>query len=80
MRVSSVAQLVKNLPVIQETRVQSLGWEDPLEKKTATPSVFLSGTFHGQRHSPGGHKESDMNDCMMRYEFQKYNSGDSIND
>ena len=29
---SPVAQLVKNPPVIQETRVQSLGWEDPLEK------------------------------------------------
>ena len=29
---SLVAQLVKNLPVMQETLVQSLGWEDPLEK------------------------------------------------
>ena len=29
---SLVAQIVKNLPVIQETQVQSLGWEDPLEK------------------------------------------------
>ena len=27
-----VAQLVKNLPAMQETQVQSLGWEDPLEK------------------------------------------------
>ena len=31
---SLVAQLVKNLPVMQETWVQSLGWEDPLEKGT----------------------------------------------
>ena len=31
-----------------ETWVQSLGWEDPLEKGMATP-VFLSGKFHGQR-------------------------------
>ena len=30
---SLVAQLVKNLPVMQETWVRSLGWEDPLEKK-----------------------------------------------
>ena len=30
-----VAQTVKNLPAIQETRVQSLGWEDPLEKKSS---------------------------------------------
>ena len=33
---SLVVQLVKNLPVIQETPVQSLGWEDPLEKEMAT--------------------------------------------
>ena len=33
-----VAQLVKNPPAMQETWVQSLGWEDPLEKGTATHS------------------------------------------
>jgi len=33
-----VAQLVKNLPAMQETWVQSLGWEDPLEKGKATHS------------------------------------------
>ena len=31
----------KNLPAMQETRVQSLGWEDPLEKETATHSSIL---------------------------------------
>ena len=37
---SLVAQLVKNLPAMQETWVQSLGWEDPLEKgKTPHPSI-----------------------------------------
>ena len=30
------AQLVKNLPVVQETSVWSLGWEDPLDKRKAT--------------------------------------------
>ena len=35
---SLVAQLVKNLPAVQETWVQSLGWEDPLEKGQATHS------------------------------------------
>ena len=35
---SLVAQMVKNLPAIGETRVQSLGWEDPLEKGMATCS------------------------------------------
>ena len=33
---------VKNLPAMQETWVQSLGWEDPLEKKTATHSSILA--------------------------------------
>ena len=36
------AQLVKNLPVIQETWVQSLGWKDPLEKGKAIHSSFLA--------------------------------------
>ena len=57
--------MVKNLPAIQETIVQYLGWEDPLEKGMATPPVLLPGEFHGQRslasYRPWGHKESDMN-------------------
>ena len=36
-----VAQLVKNPPAMQETWVQSLGWEDPLEKGMATHSSIL---------------------------------------
>ena len=39
---SLVTQIVKNLPGIQETLVQSLGWEDPLEKKTATHSSIFA--------------------------------------
>ena len=39
---SLVAQLVKNLPVIQETLVRFLGWDDPLEKGKATPSRILA--------------------------------------
>ena len=38
-----VAQLVENLPAVQETWVQSLGREDPLEKEMATHSVFVPG-------------------------------------
>ena len=38
---SLVAQLVKNLPAVLETWVPSLGWEDPLEKGTATHSSIL---------------------------------------
>ena len=37
-----VAQLVKNLPAVQETRVRSLGWEDPLEKEMATHFSILA--------------------------------------
>ena len=39
---SLVAQLVKNLPAMQETWVQSLHWEDPLEKGRATHSSILA--------------------------------------
>ena len=38
---SLVAQTVKRLPTLQETRVQSLGWEDLLEKEMATHSSIL---------------------------------------
>ena len=39
---SLVAQLVKNAPAMQETTVRFLGWEDPLEKGTATHSRILA--------------------------------------
>ena len=39
---SLVAQSVNNLPAVQETRVRSLGWEDPLENKMATHSSILA--------------------------------------
>ena len=59
-----MAQKVKHLPAMWETRVQSLGWEDPLEKEMAPHSSILSGKSHGQRslvgYSPWGHKESDL--------------------
>ena len=44
-----VTQMVKNLPAMQETQVQSLGWEDPLEEEKATHSSILTREFHGQR-------------------------------
>ena len=34
--------MVKNLPAMQETQIQSLGWEDPLEKELTTPSSILA--------------------------------------
>ena len=61
---SLLAQTVKNLPAMQETWVQSLGWEDPLEKEMATHSRILAWKIHGQRslvdYSPWGRKESNM--------------------
>ena len=39
---SLVVQMVKRLPAMQETRVQSLGWEDPLEKEMAAHSSILA--------------------------------------
>ena len=39
---SLVAQTIKRLPAVQETRVRSLGWEDPLEKEMATHSSMLA--------------------------------------
>ena len=59
-----LAQTVKNLPAMQETQVQSLCREDPLEKEMQPTPVFLPEQCHGQRnladYSPWGHKESDM--------------------
>ena len=53
IRASQAAQTVKNLPAMQENWVQSLGWEDPLEKDMATHTSILAGEFHGQRSLAG---------------------------
>ena len=42
VRASLVAQRIKRLPAMPETRVRSLGWEDPLEKEMATHSSILA--------------------------------------
>jgi len=51
------------MTAMQDTWIQSLGWEDHREKGMATTSVFLPGESYGQRnlvgYSPWGHKESD---------------------
>ena len=64
---SLVAQTVKNLPVMQETWVPSLVWEDPLEEKMATHSSILAWKSHQQRSlvdcSPWGCKESDKTEA-----------------
>ena len=50
---SLVAQMVKKLPAVWETWVRSLGWEDPLEKETATDSSILAGKIPWTEE-PGG--------------------------
>ena len=48
-----MAQVVKNLPAMQDILIQSLGQEDSLEKGTAVPPVFSPGEVHGQRSAAG---------------------------
>ena len=58
-----MAEMVKNLPAVQEMQVRSLGQEDPPEEGSQPTSIVLSGESHGQRSlvacSPWGHKASD---------------------
>ena len=49
---------------MQETWVRYLGWEDPLEKGTATTPVFWPGELHGL-YSPWSCKESDMTEGLL---------------
>ena len=59
LEASLVAQLVKDPPAVRETCVQSLGWEDPLEKERLLTPVLWPGESHGL-YSPWGRKESDL--------------------
>ena len=63
-RASLVAHLVKNPPARQETWVQSLGWEDPLEKRTTTHSSILAWRIPWTGYSPCGRKESDTTEWL----------------
>ena len=58
-----MAQILKNLPAVKETQIQSLGQEDPLDKGMATHSSILAGRIP-RTEEPGelllwGHKELD---------------------
>ena len=63
-----MAQAVKNLPAVQDTRVQSLGWEDPLEKEMATHSSILAWRLSWSEEPGGlqsmGRKESDVTERL----------------
>ena len=68
LRATLMAQQVKNLPEVQETQetwIQSLGQEDPLEEEMATRSSILAWVITkteepGRLYSPWGLKESDV--------------------
>ena len=63
-----MAQKVKHLPAMQETRFRSLGWEDPLGKEMATHSSILAWKISWMEepvgYSPWGHKELDMTEQL----------------
>ena len=67
---SQVTEKVKCLPAMWETRVQSLGQEDPLEKEMEPTLVLLPGKFHEERslvgYTPQGLKESDTTEHTHR--------------
>ena len=69
-----MAQMVKSLPALQETRLRSLGREDPLENEMATHSSILAWKAHGQRslvgYSPWGCKESDTIE-RLHFDFHR---------
>ena len=64
VRSSFTAQLVKNLPAIQETWVRSLGWGDPQRRKWQPTPVLLPGESHGQRslrdYNPWGRESQTL--------------------
>ena len=67
-RASLVAQTVKRLPTMQETRVQSLGPKIPWRRKWQPTPVFMPGKSHGLRilvsYSPWGGKELDTTEQL----------------
>ena len=63
MWASLIAQLVKNLPAMQETLVRFPGREDPWSRERLPTAVFQPGEFHGL-YSPWGHKENRENEIL----------------
>ena len=56
--------MAKNLHVVQETGVQFLGWEDPLEKEMATPSSILAGRIPWTEEPGGLHTVHGIAKCQ----------------
>ena len=73
MKATLVIQTIKNLPAVQQTWVQYLCQEDPLEKRMATHSSILawriSWTENLAGYSPWGCKESDTSEQLTLFTF-----------
>ena len=65
-RASLVVQVVKNLPAMQDTWVQSVGWEDPLEKGMTTHSSILAWRIPWTEE-PGGLQCIELQRVCTRY-------------
>ena len=67
---SLLTQMVKNLPSMQETQVQSLGWEDPLENEIATHSTILTWEIPWTEDpSPWGCKDLDTTEQLTQTSY-----------
>ena len=71
---SLVAQTIKNLPAVQETRVQSLSWKDPLEKEMASHSNILAWKIPwveepGRLQSMWSQSRTQPNDFTFTFHF-----------
>ena len=69
---SLVAQLVKNLPAVQETWVRSLGWKDPLEKGKATHSSILAWRIPWIAYSMGSQSQTRLSNFHLSLIRQDY--------
>ena len=69
---------------MQETQIQSLGWENPLEKGMQPAPVFLPGESHGQKTLVGynswGHEELDMAEHALLLFLQEEGHSETDND
>ena len=76
--ISLVAQKIKHLPAMQETRVQSLDWEDPLEKEMAIHFSILAWRIPWTEELGGlqstGRKESDTTERLHSLTHSNFNS------
>ena len=77
-RASLVAQMVKNLPIMQETQVRSLGWEDNLEKGMDTHSSILAWKTPWTEEPDGLQSMKSQSRTRLSPNFPAYSAVSSI--